>query len=65
MRIIAFGPYDAPAEPFLKSLELPSVNEMVRQESTSMFYKAVRSQVPIYLTIVFNQSDCASIEYPL
>ena len=32
-----------------------SVNEMVRQESTSMVYKPVNNQAPIYLTTLFNR----------
>ena len=45
-------------EPLLKSIGLPSINEMVDQESESMVYKAVSNQAPIYLTP-------SSIEYPL
>ena len=55
MRIITNSPYDAPAEPLLKSLGLPSVNNMIYQESASMVYKAVNNQAPIYLTTLFNR----------
>ena len=55
VRIITNSPYDAPAEPLLKSLGLPSVKEMVRQESASMVYKAVNKQTPIYPTTLFNR----------
>ena len=63
-RIITDSPYDAPAEPLLKSLGLPSINEMAHQESASMVYKAVDNQTPIYLTTLFNRVSsnkwCAS-----
>ena len=36
VRIITNSPYDAPAEPVLKTLRLPSAKEMVHQESASM-----------------------------
>ena len=39
VRIITNSPYDAPAEPLLKSLGLPSVNNMIYQESASMVIK--------------------------
>ena len=54
VRIIRNSPYDAPAEP-LKILGLPSVNNIIYQESASMVYKAVNNQVPIYLTTLFNK----------
>ena len=55
VRIIANSSYDAPAEPLLKTLGLPSIKEMVHQESASMVYKAVNNQAPIYLTTLFNR----------
>ena len=39
MRIITDSPYDAPAKPLLRQLSLPSMAEMIRQESASMVYK--------------------------
>ena len=45
----------APVEPLLETLQLPSVKEMVHQESASMVYKAVNNQTPIYLTTLFNR----------
>ena len=51
------SPYDAPAAPLLKSLGLPSVNEMVRYESASMIYKAVNNQASIFLTVLFNRAS--------
>ena len=33
----------------MKSLELPSANEMVHHESVGMVYKALDNQAPIYL----------------
>ena len=39
VRIITNSPYDAPAEPLLKCLGWPSVNDMIYQESASMVYK--------------------------
>ena len=54
VRIIKISPNDAPTEPLLRSLGLPSVNEMVHRESTSIVYKTVNNQAPIYLTTLLN-----------
>ena len=58
MRIITDSPYDAPAEPLLRQLRLPSIAEMIRQESASMVYKAINDQAPPYLSSFYN-SVCA------
>ena len=55
MRIITNSPYDASAEALLKSLGLPSINEMVHQESASTVYKTVNVQAPIYITSLFHR----------
>ena len=55
VRMIANSPYDAPAEPLLKSFGLSSINEMIHQKSTTMVYKAVNDEAPIYLTTFFNR----------
>ena len=43
---------------------LPSVNEMVHQESASMVYKAVNNQVPIYLTTLVNRVSSVPTRSP-
>ena len=43
-----------PAKPLLRQLRLPSIAEMIRQESASMVYKAINGQVPPYLSSLFN-----------
>ena len=60
VRIITNSPYEAPAEPLLKSLRLPSVND-IYQESASMVSKAVNNQAPIYLTTHFNRVSSVTI----
>ena len=55
VHITTNSPYDAPAEFLLKSRGLPSINEMVHQESASMVYKAVNNQAAMYLTNLFNR----------
>ena len=45
---------DAPAEPFSRQLRLPSIAEMIRQESARMVYKAINGQAPLYLSSLFN-----------
>ena len=55
VRIITNSPYDSPSEPLLKTLGLPSIKEVVHQESASMAYKTVNNQAPIYLTTLFNR----------
>ena len=59
VRMITDSAYDAPAEPFLKSLGLLSIKEMVLEESTNMVFKAINSQAQIYIL------PPSSIEYPL
>ena len=54
IRIITDSPYDAPAKPLLRKLGLPSIAEMIRQESASMVYKAINGQGPTYLSSLFN-----------
>ena len=54
IRIITHSPYDAPAKPLLRQLRLPSIAEMIRQESASMVYKAINGQAPTWLSSLFN-----------
>ena len=54
MRIVTDSPYDAPAKPLLRQLRLPSIAEIIRQESASMVYKATNGQAPTYLSSLFN-----------
>ena len=53
-RIITDSPYDAPAKPLLRQPRLPSIAEMIRQESASMVYKAINGEAPTYLYSLFN-----------
>ena len=55
IRIITDSPYDAPAKPILRQLRLPSIAEMIRQESAGMVYKAINGQAPAYLSSLFNR----------
>ena len=57
------GPYDAQAEPLLRSLGLPSINDMIYQESVSLVYKAVNNQAPIYLTNLFNKYPLYQLDH--
>ena len=54
IRIKTDSPYDAPAKPLLRQLGLPSIAEMIRQESASMVYKAINGQAHTYLSSLFN-----------
>ena len=38
----------------LRQIRLPSIAEMIRQESVSMVYKAINGQAPTYLSSLFN-----------
>ena len=55
IRIITDSPYDAPTKPILRQLRLPSIAEMIRQESAGMVYKAINGQAPAYLSSLFNR----------
>ena len=52
--MVTDSPYDAPAKPLLSQLQLPSIAEVIRQESASMIYKAINDQAPRYFSSLFN-----------
>ena len=54
IRIITDSPCNAPTKPLLSPLQLPSIAEMIRQESASMIYEAINDQAPPYLSSLFN-----------
>ena len=53
--MIPNSPCDALFEPLLISLKLPSVDEIVDQESTIMVYKTANNQATMYLNTLFNR----------
>ena len=55
VRIIAFSPYNAQASHLLKHLKLPSIQDMIQQETVGMAYKAINNQAPEYLSVLFNR----------
>ena len=55
IRIITDSPYDAPTKQILRQLRLPSIAEMICQESAGMVYKAINGQAPAYLSSLFNR----------
>ena len=55
IRIITDSPYNAPVKPILRQLRLPSIAEMIRQESADMVYKAINGQAPAYLSGLFTR----------
>ena len=60
IRIITDSSYDAPAKPLLRQLRLPSIAEMIRQESASMVHKAINGQAPTYLSSLFNSTSAVT-----
>ena len=60
IRIISDSPFDAPPKPLLRELRLPSIADMIRQESASMVFKAVNGKAPIYLSSLFNSISAAT-----
>ena len=55
VRIITFSPYNAQTSPLLKHLKLPSIQDMIQQETVGMVYKAINNQAPEYLSVLFNR----------
>ena len=49
IRIITNG-YDMSVGPLLRQLQLPSISDMIMQESASIVYKALNAEAPLYLT---------------
>ena len=61
IRIITNSAYDVSVGPLLKQLQLPSISDMIKQESASMVYKALNAEAPIYLAEQFTRvSDITS-----
>ena len=60
IRIITDSPFDAPAKPLLRQLRLPSIAELIRQESAGMVYKAINGQAPVYLSSLFNSTSAVT-----
>ena len=50
IHIIANSGYDMFVGPLLRQLQLPSISDMIMQESASMVYKALNAEAPLYLT---------------
>ena len=55
IRIITNSAYDVSVGPLLKQLQLPSISDMIKQESASMVYKALNAEAPIYLAEQFSR----------
>ena len=55
VRIITFSPYNAQTSPLLKHFKLPSIQDMIQQETVGMVYKASNNQAPEYLSVLFNR----------
>ena len=55
IRIITNSVYDVSVGPLLKQLQLPSISDMIKQESASMVYKALNAEAPIYLAEQFTR----------
>ena len=54
VRIITYSPYNAQTNPLLKHLKLPSIQDMIQQETLGMVYKALNKQVPEYVSVLFD-----------
>ena len=60
IRIMTDSPFDAPAKPLLRQLRLPSIAELIRQESAGMVYKAINGQAPVYLSSLSNSTSAVT-----
>ena len=50
IRIITNSGYNVSVGPLLRQLRLPSISDMIMQESASMAHKALNAEAPLYLT---------------
>ena len=48
IRIITNSAYDVSVGPMLRQLKLPSISDMIKQESAGMVYKALNVETPLY-----------------
>ena len=55
VRIITFSLYNAQTSPLLKHLKVPSIQDMIQQETVGMAYTAINNQAPEYLSVLFNR----------
>ena len=55
IRIITNSAYDVSVGPLLKQLQLPSISDLIMQESASMVYKALNAEAPPYLAEQFTR----------
>ena len=46
---------NAQNSPLLKHLKLPSIQDMIQQETVGMVYKAINNQALEYLSVLFNR----------
>ena len=55
VRITTNSPNNVTNIPLLKHLKLPSMQDMMQQETVGMDYESVNNQVPEYLSVLFNR----------
>ena len=55
IRIITNSAYGVYVGPMLRQLKLPSISDMMKQESTGMVYKTLNDETPLYYTEQFTR----------
>ena len=55
VKIITFNLYNAQTSPLLKHLKLPSIQDMIQQETVGMVYKPINNHPQEYLSVLLNR----------
>ena len=53
--------FDAPAMPIIRSLNWPTVDDIIRSEIATTMYKSVNGLVPEYLSILFRKKSTQNV----
>ena len=56
-RIVVKSSFDAPAMPIIRSLNWPTVDDIIRSEIATTMYKSLNGLVPEYLSNLFSKTS--------
>ena len=59
-RIVTNSSYDSPASALIKTLNWPTVADMIKVETACMVYKSINDLTPVYLSEIFAKNSARS-----
>ena len=60
-RIVTNSSYDASASPLLSKLEWPSIDEIIKEETTNIVHKSINNLAPKYQCKLFTRNSSRDI----